>query len=147
MKASSKLASAAVLVAVLAFGILVPALRANMTAAGNFKLPFDAYWGKIAMPTGEYTFQVERASFNGMISVYRDGQIIGKVLPQVFSGAENQSKNPILVCLRHDGNVAIRALRLPGVGTFYFPLSKELKALVAEQPQLIETVSVQVNGN
>ena len=146
MKASSKKAAAVLLVAVVALGIFAPALHARV-AAGKFKLPFDAHWGKIAMPTGDYTFAVEKASLDGTIAVYRDGQVIGRVLPQVFNNTETQSKDPVLVCLRHDGNVAIRALRLPGVGTFYFPLPKELKSLVAQQPQLIETVSVQVNGN
>jgi hypothetical protein len=147
MKAFSKKASAVLLIAVLAFGILAPALQAQVAAAGKFKLPFDAQWGRITMPTGDYTFVVEHASLGGKIAVYRDGQVIGRVLPQMFNDTETQSKNPVLVCLRHDGDVTIRALRLPGIGTFYFYLPKELKALAAQQPQLIETVSVQVNGN
>ncbi len=146
MNVSSKLASAVALIAVLAFAIFAPALQAS-AAAGTFKLPFDAHWGGIAMPTGDYTFVVEKASLGGTIVVYRDGQAIGRIFPQVFNDTETQSKNPVLVCLRHNDNVAIRALRMPGIGTFYFPLPKELKTLAAQQPQLIETVSVQVNGN
>jgi hypothetical protein len=41
----------------------------------------------------------------------------------------------------------VRALRLPHVGTFYFPLAKDLSVLAAQQPQLIETVSVEVSGD
>jgi hypothetical protein len=35
---------------------------------------------------------------------------------------------------------------LPSIGTYYFEMPKSLKTLVAQQPQLIETVQVQVSG-
>jgi len=52
-----------------------------------------------------------------------------------------------LVCIRQHGNVTVRALRLPHVGTFYFSLPKQLTVLVAQQPELIETVSVEVSAD
>jgi hypothetical protein len=33
------------------------------------------------------------------------------------------------------------------VGTFYFSLPKDLRTLIARQPELIETVSVDVSGD
>ena len=66
---------------------------------------------------------------------------------QMFKDNENRSKSPVLICIRHDGNVSIRALRLPNVGTFYFSLPKDLKMLIARQPELIETVFVKVSGD
>jgi hypothetical protein len=55
--------------------------------------------------------------------------------------------SPVLICIRHDGNVSVRALRLPNVGTFYFSLPKDLQTLIARQPELIETVSLEVSGD
>jgi hypothetical protein len=147
MTGSRKRVSGVVLTAVIALGTIAPALLAGPSTQGKFQLPFDAHWGKMALPSGDYTFSVEQASLRGMIAVYHDGQAVGRAIPQVFSGTETQSKNPVLVCIRHDGEVAVRALRLPGVGTFYFPLPKGLNTLVTQQPQLIQTVSIQVNGN
>jgi hypothetical protein len=66
------------------------------------------------------------------------------VLPQVFDGSGNSDKN-VLVCVRHNGQVGVRALRT-NHGTFYFALPKDLQVLMTQQPQLIETVPVQVSG-
>jgi hypothetical protein len=41
--------------------------------------------------------------------------------------------------------VGVRALRT-NHGTFYFALPKDLQVLMTQQPQLIETVPVQVSG-
>ncbi|MGA9630369.1 MAG: hypothetical protein WA369_09770 [Candidatus Acidiferrales bacterium] len=63
-----------------------------------------------------------------------------------YGGESAAPDAPELVCIRHDGKVSVRALKLPRVGTFYFALPKDLKALVAQQPQLIETVQVEARG-
>jgi hypothetical protein len=147
MEGSRKWVSGVVLSAVIAFAVIAPGLQASPAAALGFKLPFDAQWGEKALPTGDYTFLVDHFSSNGMIFVYRGGQAVGIFHPQIFEGLESQSKRAELVCIRHDGNVTVQALRLPHAGTFYFYLPKELKALVAQDPKLIETVSIEASGN
>ena len=134
------------LAAVVTSVMVATALHAGPGASGRFKLPFDAQMGTVALPTGNYSFLVDGLSSDGKILVYRENQAVGILRPQTFSENGHQSKNPALLCIRHDGHVAIRALRLPNVGTFYFSLPKELSVLVAQQPQLIETISVEVNG-
>jgi len=146
MKGSCKWVSGVVLSAVIAFAAIAPGLQASPAASFGFKLPFDAQWGKIALPTGDYTFSVDHFASNGMITVYRGEQAVATFHPQVFEGRERESKNAELVFIRHDGKVTVRALRFPGFGTFYFSLPKELKVLVAQHPQLIETVSIEANG-
>jgi hypothetical protein len=146
MKGSWKWVSGVVLTAVIAFAMIAPELQAGLAATGKFKLPFDAQVGKVALPTGNYSFTVNGESASGRIVIYQGQQAVGTVLPQTFDSYESHSENPVLVCIRHDGNVTVRALRLPGVGTFYFSLPKELKTLVAQQPQLIETISIEANG-
>lgn len=147
MRGSWKSVSVFVLITVFAFGMIAPNLQAGPAVRGSFKLTFDAKWGKTTLPAGDYTFSVDHITANGMIFVYRGNQAVGLMHAQVFNDNEGQSKNPELVCIRHDGNVTIRALRLPQVGTFYFSLPKQLTVLVAQQPELIETVSVAVSAD
>jgi hypothetical protein len=129
------------------FGVSLPRLQAQTeSAAGKFKLPFDAKLGSLSLPTGDYKFSVHSGSLNGRLYIYRGPDAVGIVLPQSFSGVEDKGENPVLICIRHDGNTTVRALKLPNVGTFYFALPKDLQTLVAQQPQLIETVSIQVTG-
>jgi hypothetical protein len=140
-----KRVSGVVLSAVIAFGMIAPGLQAGPAAGGKFKLPFAAQWGKVALPTGDYTFSVDHITLNGTILLYRGTQAAGILRPQTFDAGDG-SKSSELVCIRHDGKITVRALRLPKVGTFYFALPNDLKVLVAQQPQLIETVSIQVSG-
>jgi len=148
MKDTWKRLAGVVLSAVVAFGVIAPGLQAFPSAEGRFKLAFDVQLGdRMALPAGAYTFSVDRhAGSYGTIAVYRGNQVVGTVLPQVFDRRESQDTKPELVCIRHDGKVTVQALRLPEVGTFYFSLPKELKVLEAQQPELIETLSVKVSG-
>jgi hypothetical protein len=146
MNGSWRRVSAVVLGTVIAVGAIATGLQARPAAGGKFRLPFDAQWGIVALPTGDYTFSIDHLTTNGAVLVYRGSHAVGIVRPQILDNHENQNQSPALVCIRHDGTVTVRALRLPNVGTFYFSMPKELKVLVAQQPQLIETVSVEVSG-
>jgi len=137
----------AALVAVIAIGAVAAGLQAGPAAEGRFKLPFDAQVGKTALPTGDYTFSVDRTDGSyGFIRVYRGTESVGIMVPQGLDSYSGQRGHAALLCIRHDGKVTVRALRLPNIGTYYFQLPKELKTLVAQQPQMIETVPVQVSG-
>ena len=135
----------AALAAVVAIGTIVPASQAGPSAVGRFKLPFDAQWGGKVLSTGDYSISLDRSFGSyGAIAVRRGSEVVGVALPQTVERSEQQG-DPALLCIRHDGKVIVRALRLPNVGTFYFAMPKELNTL-AQQPQLIETVSVRVSG-
>jgi hypothetical protein len=146
MKVSWKTGSGFVLLAVIAIAMIAPGLQAGPAFAARFKLPFDAQLGKMALPIGDYSFSIDHATSNGIIRFYRGDRAVGMVLAQTFDDHQLQSTNPQIICIRHDGKVTLRALRLPSVGTFYFALPKELEGLMAQQPKLIETISVQVTG-
>jgi hypothetical protein len=133
--------------AVLVIGAIAPGLRAGLSTQGRFKLPFDAKLGTMALPTGDYTFSIDSSmGAYGAILVYRGDQSLGIMVPQTFDRYDHKGESPALLCIRHDGKVTVRALRLPNLGTFYFPMPKNLQTLVAQQPQLIETVPVQMSG-
>jgi hypothetical protein len=119
----------------------------SFAAAGKFKLPFDAKVGKKALPTGDYRFSVSSATLNGKIYIYQGTRAVSIIQPQAFDNPTRNLENPVLVCIRHDGEVTLRALKLPKLGTLYFPLPKEMNSLVAQEPQLLETINVQVSGD
>jgi len=147
MKFSWNKVAAFAVVAAVGFGMSLPQLQAQSVARGKFQLPFDSKVDQLALPTGDYTFAVDHLAMNGIVSIYQGSKIVGLMHPQSFSSYDNQGEKPVLVFVRHQGDTALRAFRLPGTGTFYFPLPKGLKALSAKQPQLIETVSVQVSAD
>ncbi len=147
MNVSSKSILWGALGAVIAIAAIMPGLQAGPATAGRFKMPFDAQLGRMALPTGDYTFSVDRSAGSyGLISVYRGTESIGILVPQTLDSYHGQGQSPALLCIRHDGKLTVRALRLPSVGTYYFQMPKELQRLVAQQPRLIETVPVRMSG-
>ena len=137
----------AALAVVIAIGAVVPGLQATSSAVGRFKLPFNAQLGTTELPTGDYTISIDGSvGSNGAILVYQGSEAVAIAVPQTLDLHQGQGEKPALLCIRHDGKVTIRALRLPNVGTYYFALPANLQTLVAQQPQLIETVSVQISG-
>lgn len=148
MNSVRKRISGVVLSALIALAMIAPSLQAGPVAAsGQFKLPLSAQWEKVGLQSGDYWFSVDHITANGVICVYRGTQAVGMVRPAEFDSSKDQSKNSELVLVRHDGKVAVRALTLPRVGTFYFSLPQDLKTLVAQQSQTIETIHVPVSGN
>lgn len=146
MKGSRKSILGLALGVVIAIAAIMPGLQAGPATTGQFKLTFDAQVGKMALPTGDYTFSVDRSAGSfGVVYVYREGKAVGIAVPQVLDH-QGQGMNAELLCVRHDGKVTVRGLRLPSLGTYYFQMPKNMKTLVAQQPQLIETVPVQVSG-
>jgi hypothetical protein len=147
MKSSWKRHFEVVLVAAMAIAFMPSGLLAGPGYTAKFKLPFEAQMGKTALPTGEYTIMVDGRSMNGTIAVYRANQAMGIWHPQMMDNHQIQGEKAALVCVRHNGSVTVRALRLPNVGTFYFSLPKDAKTLTAEGPQLIETINLEASGD
>jgi hypothetical protein len=132
--------------AVIACAVVAPRLHAGPEVQGKFTLPFNAKWGKISLPAGDYTLAVNRNNSMVTVVIAQSGRNVGVTLPEIFDYTENKSKTAELVCVRHNGMVTVRELRLPQIGTYYFPLPKELTMQAAQQPQMIETVAVQSVG-
>jgi hypothetical protein len=133
--------------AVIAIGAVVPGSQAGPSNVGRFKLPFSMQMGTTALAAGDYTISIDRSVGSyGEIFVHQGSEAVATAVPQMLDLHQGQGEKPALLCIRHDGKVTVRALRLPNVGTFYFSIPKELKTLVAQQPQLIQTVAVQIGG-
>jgi hypothetical protein len=149
MKSSWMKIATLVFVVAVVLGMSLPKSQASMSLAnGKFTLPFAGKLGGMSLPAGDYTYTVEGGKTEfGIITIYQNQKIMGMMLAQSFESHEDKSQYPVLVFVRHDGNSVLRAFRLPGTGTFYFTLPKEMKTLIAQQPQLIETIQVQASGN
>lgn len=132
--------------AVIAFAVIAPRLQAGPAVQGKFTLPFNAKWGKISLPAGDYTLAINHYNSMTTVVIARSGRNVGVTLPEIFDYTENKSKTAELVCIRHNGMVTVRELRVPQVGTYYFPLPKDLKLMAAQQPEMIETVPLQSLG-
>lgn len=136
----------ALLVAVTACVMIAPRLQATTAVQGKFTLPFEAKWGKVSLPAGDYALAINQYSSMARVVISQSGHYVGITLPEVFDYTENKSKSAEIVCIRHNGVTTVRALRLPQVGTYYFSMPKDLKVMAARQPQMIETVSLQLAG-
>ena len=148
MRSSWKKIATLVFVVAVALGMGLPKTQASSSvAAGRFKLPFAANLGGMSLAAGDYTYAVEQMSNAGKITIFHDQKVVGMFHAQSFSTFENNSQYPVLVFVRHDGSAMLRAFRFPGIGTLYFALPKEMKTLIAQQPQLIEAIQVQASGD
>jgi hypothetical protein len=135
-----------VAMAVAVFALIAVNVQARPATHGHFELPYEVQWGSVALPAGDYTFSIDHLTASGQILLYRGNQAAGIVRWQDMENDQKLGSAGELLCVRHDGRVTVRALELPDVGTLYFALPKGMKTLVAQQPELIEAVSVQVGG-
>lgn len=147
MKSPWKKFAAFTAVVAVSLGMSLAESHAQSVARGRFKLPFDAKFQKVDLPSGDYTFAVNHLAMNGIVSIYQGTNSLGMFRVQSFNTSENKGENPVLIFVRHNGTTALRALTFPRAGTLYFALPKDLQNLYAHQPQLIETLSVQAWGN
>jgi hypothetical protein len=70
-------------VALLATGFtanLAKASGASLAYKGTFTLPFEAHWGSLVLPAGEYSFKIDSQTPVNTILVRRDNENMGYVL-------------------------------------------------------------------
>lgn len=140
----------------------LPAIRANAQAVstvsfrGTFTLPFEAQWGVVALPAGQYSLQYGLLGGGSAYVVEVTSKEKARphvlLLPQAAndtSAAENA-----LVCVREGNRLVVRALDLPAIGkSVSFPLPHGAKLIanrrshngytqIAQAAMLIQRVPV-----
>lgn len=127
---------------------------------GTFTLPFEAQWGHMTLPAGEYTMKYGRL-FEGGIAVVgvvgkAEGSPHGWVVPESTNHAL-ATKNA-LVCIRQGNRGIVRGLELAEIGesvSFALPRGAELMAKqrnhngytqIAAAPMLIQRVPIIPSG-
>jgi hypothetical protein len=140
------------LVAPLGLALLAGCFTANLASAqdafrGTFTLPFEAQWGKIVLPAGEYEFTLDHGSVAGMVSIRAEGtQGLGVVLNQAVYDQQTIDHSE-LVLVRSGGNYTVRALRLADLGvTLEYSVPKTGRQIISQAPQLLERIPVAMGG-
>jgi hypothetical protein len=97
-------------------GLLAACFTANLAKAsdaytGKFTLPFEARWGGLVLPAGEYSFTVNDLKPASTIAVRSDRQNLGVVLFGSVSDYGSYGKSE-LVAVSNGGVYRISTLRL-----------------------------------
>lgn len=127
---------------------------------GSFTLPFEAHWGGMTLPPGNYNIYYGHMNASGAYVVEIEGT--AKDSPHGF--VQVQSHNPTLlaksaiVCIREGRIGVVEALQMPAIGeTVFFaaPRGVTLMAhkangrtntLLADAPNLYQRIPVTMNG-
>jgi hypothetical protein len=140
------------LVAPLALALLAGCFTANLASAqdawkGTFTLPFEARWGQIVLPAGEYSFTLDHALVGSIVTIQAEtGQTLGFVQTQGIYDRQTFDRSE-LILVRSGGNYTIRALRLAELGlTLEYSVPKTEKQLITQAPRLLERIPVTMGG-
>lgn len=151
---------AALSVMVLALGATGAKGQANYSThfAGTFTLPFEAQWGKMTLPAGDYTLQYGLNDIGHGLVVVR-GAAKGSPYGSIIAGplGETSAKQNAIVCVRDGNTLIVRALDMPSIGQsvdFTLPPGAKLVAhngkrggyaQLAEAPMLIQRIPITLN--
>jgi hypothetical protein len=128
--------------------------------SGTFTLPFEAHWGAMTLPKGDYSLYYGQPFKGGTYAVEVRGTAKGSPHAFIFGQASDQAsvKKTAIVCVRDGNTLVVRALEMPKLGksvTFVMPYGGQLTAhqrngstntQLAEAPMLIQRVPITLNG-
>lgn len=146
MRSSGRKVLKLLLASAVLFAIFAVPAHAQGAVSGTFTLPFDAQWGQLKLPAGTYSFDIQDTLRFHQIIVLQGTKIVGLVSPSEISHEDEANLHPSLLCVRHNANFFVRALRLPQLGTLYYKGEKEKPLTVAQAPELIQDVPITVSG-
>lgn len=126
--------------------------------AGSFTLPFEAQWGKMTLPAGDYTLQYGMHEYGHGLVVVR-GTANGSPQGMILAGpvGETSAGKNAIVCIREGSSLIVRSLEMPVIGesvNFAMPPGVRLMARngkhsgytqLAEAPMLIQRIPVTLN--
>ena len=113
---------------------------------GKFTLPFDAQWGGVTLPSGDYTFMLDSTALGSYVVTVVQGQRkVAMVMAQARSQGDSARASALIV--RHSGGRArIDSLHLIELGDFFFSAPKAEGSQIASAPQLIQRIPVFTSG-
>jgi hypothetical protein len=142
---AQKLAAIGVLLAVL--GLAAPQAIAQVACKGKFSLPEEVQWGRFVIPAGNYTFTLDRATPEGILTLRSGNQVL--MLWHVGTFPLTSKGKSALHLGRVDGKWRAMHLDLAPVGTTfcYCRTPKESKtAKLAANRDVERTIPVTVQG-
>ncbi len=137
--------------------LLFASLASAQEFHGKFTLPFQAQWGKVTLPSGNYTVDVTRSQ-GGVRLVRVNAEAQGShrvaILLPMAHNTKMRTDQSELVCIREGSARIVRALELgPLAETLYFALPKgaaiyaqkgsgQKHVSLAELPASVEVVPI-----
>ncbi|HEV2245063.1 MAG TPA: hypothetical protein VGW37_00290 [Terriglobia bacterium] len=126
--------------------------------AGTFTLPFEAQWGRMTLPAGDYALQYGLNEIGHGLVLVR-GAAKGSPYGSIMAGplGETSAKQNAIICVRDGNALIVRALEMPAIGKsvdFALPPGAKLAARngkhsgytqLAEAPMLIQRIPVTLN--
>jgi hypothetical protein len=139
-----------ILVKVLSLGVLVAGINATLANAqeikGKFTMPFEAHWGGITLPPGDYTITLDLAA-RSTVEVMQGRRGLGFVLRSGVS--EDKKSGPsAMLAIPTQGGYRITTLHLEELGvTLYFAPPKSERVELAQTPALNRRVPILMASN
>ena len=113
---------------------------------GKFTLPFEAQWGEVTLPAGDYAFTLHSTALGSRIVTVVQGQRkVAMVMAQGRSHGDS-AKASALIVTRSGGRARIHALHLAELGDFFYGAPKAEGLQMASTPQLIQRIPISTNG-
>jgi hypothetical protein len=137
-----------------AVGLLATCFTANLAKAsdaykGTFTLPFEARWGGLVLPPGDYSFTLSDAMPSRVIAVQRDRQTLGLILVNAITDSAPSGKSE-LVAVPSGGSYRVSTLRLQADGrhdqVIDFLIPKSEQQMPARGPAVSWRVPISGSG-
>jgi hypothetical protein len=141
---SFSLAKLLLLLGLLAVGGSVVPAHAQTISDGKFTLPFEARWGDVHLPAGNYVYSVQNAGPATFVVVHGEtGKGAAAMFVARMSEQADYSDHSQLIFLRSDKGLIVRSLSLGKLGLVLdFNLPKAETEIRARGPEPPQTVSV-----
>lgn len=151
-------------ISLMLLGLLATGARAQdfstTVLSGSFTLPFNARWGAMTLPAGDYALYYGRMSSEGAYMVEVVGKEEGSPHGFVLVRTQNPSAATIseIICVREGSTGVVQSLQIPEIGEilyFAMPRSGKVHAgglygsrntLLAEAPMTFKRIPVALSA-
>ena len=113
---------------------------------GKFNLPVETYWGQAILPPGSYSFVLNRAAPDGMITVRGQGKVaMIPITSGISTGGTSEASNLLLVTQAGKTNVSSVYLGHLGV-TLRYRAPKLETPIIAALPRVNQHVLISASA-
>lgn len=113
-------------VAVLALGALATSGNAQNAYEGKFTLPFEAHWGGVTLPAGDYAFALQAARVPYVLHIQGDATNTNTLIIAITADQKVASSHAQLNLADIAGEQSIQTFEAPELGlTFSFATPKQ----------------------
>jgi hypothetical protein len=115
--------------------------------SGKFTLPFEARWGLVTLPAGDYNLTMDTVNGPARIKISRGTKGVAFILSQAWSPA-SAGRDELTIVRNSNGNT-VRDLNLPemGVALHYTPHKAKSGSTAAERErETAQLIAVPIKG-